>query len=306
MDASACACGATNPRFFSSTSLNLRASDGVTSPRAIWKRKIAAAADDDAAPRTMAGAEAQMPFIRNLASSDRKLRTQSLAALQTYLSTRTGLAATEARKLWTGLYYALWMTDGPRPQQALASDLARLPLDAPGACAVPLATGFWDVMSRQWASIDALRMDKFLLLVRRAFAAQVRFARREGWFGPRVEQMLELWRRRAFDADDEDGAPLGLRLHVLDLWVDELDRERALGRDEDEDDDDDAAAARDRWVREVGDMVDALRASPVKSVRNRASESYADERLPWGARRSDDEGHGEVGLEDEAWDGIED
>ncbi|KAG8417390.1 hypothetical protein J3458_004899 [Metarhizium acridum] len=254
----------------------------------------------------MAAAESQMPFIKNLASSDRKLRTQSLAALQTYLSSRTGLPAADALKLWTGLYYALWMTDRPRPQQALAADLANLVLDVPAACAVPFASGFWGVLSRQWASIDALRMDKFLLLVRRAFAAQVRFARGRGWAGEQVEQMLDVWRRLAFDADDEDGVSLGLRLHVLDLWVDELEREKALGAAGDgDDDDDDDAAAREEWVRRVGDMVDALRASPVKSVRNRASESYADERLPWGTRESGDEKE-QGGEEDEDWGGFED
>ncbi|KID96366.1 nucleolar protein NOP52 variant, partial [Metarhizium majus ARSEF 297] len=238
--------------------------------------------------------------------TDRKLRTQSLATLQTYLSSRTGLPAADAVKLWTGLYYALWMTDRPRPQQALAADLANLVLDVPAACAAPLASGFWSVLSQQWASIDALRMDKFLLLVRRAFAAQVRFARGRAWAGEQVDRMLDVWRRLAFDADDEDGVSLGLRLHVLDLWVDELEREKALGSAGDGDDD----AARDEWVRRVGDMVDALRASPVKSVRNRASESYADERLPWGTRESDGEGQGEDEDEDEdedeGWGGIED
>ncbi|KFG79298.1 nucleolar protein NOP52 variant [Metarhizium anisopliae] len=258
----------------------------------------------------MAAAEAQMPFIKNLASSDRKLRTQSLATLQTYLSSRTGLPAADALKLWTGLYYALWMTDRPRPQQALAADLANLVLDVPAACAPPLASGFWSVLSRQWASIDALRMDKFLLLVRRAFAAQVRFARGRAWAGEQVDRMLDVWRRLAFDADDEDGVSLGLRLHVLDLWVDELEREKALGLagDGEDEEEDDVVAARDEWVRRIGDMVDALRASPVKSVRNRASESYADERLPWGTRESDGEGQGEDEDEDEdeGWGGIED
>ncbi|OAA35298.1 nucleolar protein NOP52 variant [Metarhizium rileyi] len=245
----------------------------------------------------MAGAEAQMPFIKNLASSDRKLRTQSLASLQTYLLSRTALPATDAQKLWTGLYYALWMTDRPRPQQALASDLADLLVQTP-RCAVPLAAGFWAVLSRQWPSIDALRMDKFLLLVRRVFAAQVRCAREQRWRGEQVELMLGVLRRLAFDADDEEGVSLGLRLHVLDLWVDELEREKALDGDACDDDE-----PREEWVRKMGDMVDALRASPVKSVRNRASESYADQRLPWGVRGSDDEEDDDA---DEGWVGIED
>lgn len=93
--------------------------------------------------------------------------------------------------------------------------------------------------------------------------------------------------------------PLGLRLHVLDLWVDELEKEGVLEKDE-------------KMVQDVGALVDNLRKSPVKAVRDRARESYEDSRLPWGVEKEDDEEEDEGGDDEEneddedAWGGIDD
>ncbi|GJN83169.1 hypothetical protein PLIIFM63780_006717 [Purpureocillium lilacinum] len=294
---------------------------------------MAAAADAKAA---------QMPFIKNLASSDRKLRTQSLSALQSFLSACPPLAGAEAAKLWTGLYYALWMTDRPRPQQALAADLAALLLTSlrDPRCAAPWLRGFWAVLSAQWPRVDALRMDKFLLLVRRVFAAQLRWVRERGYCDPAapadakhegkeeeeeeereykegrdpVEDVMRVLEQCTFDVDEEFRTALGLRLHVLDLWVDELEREGCLtpltsAADANKD------ARRAAFVARIGDMVERLRRSPVKSVRARAQESYDDERLPWGtpadAEDDEDEDMGDAGDDDDddsedGWGGIKD
>ncbi|KAG6028638.1 hypothetical protein E4U41_000626 [Claviceps citrina] len=256
---------------------------------------------------------AQMPFIKNLASSDRKLRTQSLATLQTFLSTKPSLSLPEALKLWTGLYYALWMTDRPRAQQALAAELAALPSGLPPSSREPFLRAFWQVLSRQWTQIDALRMDKFLLLVRRVFAAHVRCARESRWRGRDAEAVLDVLEQECFDVR-ERGVSLGLRLHVLDLWVDELERERALGDHHeaggtgDQDEDETSRAA---FVRRMGDAVEGLRASPVRSVRARAAESCADGRLPWGgkgkgAAEEEEEEDDDDDDDEDGWGGIED
>lgn len=229
--------------------------------------------------------------------TDRKLRTESLSSLQSFLSSRSSLPDADALRLWTGLYYALWMTDRPRPQQALASDLANLVFDLRAPCVVPFLRGFWAVLSKQWPHIDALRMDKFLLLVRRVFSAQVRWVRERKWKGKEVAGLLEVFKADCFDAEDENKVALGLRLHVLDLWVDELEQEKALEDDENSD--------RLAFVKSIGEIVEVLRRSPVKAVRQRANDSYDDERLPWGTKGSDDDDE-DMDGDDDGWGGIED
>ncbi|PTB67717.1 hypothetical protein BBK36DRAFT_1197674 [Trichoderma citrinoviride] len=234
----------------------------------------------------------QMPFIKNLASSDRKARTESLASLQSFLSSRPSLAPLDARKLWTGLYYALWMTDRPRPQQALAADLANLVHGLRDPCVETWCAAFWSVLGTQWPHIEALRLDKFLLLVRRVFAAHLRVVRergyKEGGDDDVVEGVKRVFAGWCFDKEDEQRVALGLRLHVLDVWVDELEREGVLA---------DAAAEGNegarRFVEFVGELVEGLKRCPVKSVRQRAADSYDDERLPWVEKKDGGEEEGE-------------
>lgn len=232
--------------------------------------------------------------------ADRKLRTASLESLQTFIGSRKDIAFVDACKLWKGLYYALWMTDRPQPQQALARALAELLFRLPASAAIPWLQGFWAVLAMQWTDIDVLRMDKFLYLVRRVFAAQIRWATQSEFKGDAVDALLrDVLATWCFDPEcDLRRMPVGLRLHVLDLWVDELEREGALEADTD------AARA---FVRKIGDMVEVLRTCPVKPARERAQESYDDARLPWGTAKDSDEeeGEGEEGS-DEEWGGLDD
>ncbi|KAI6777906.1 Ribosomal RNA-processing protein-like protein [Emericellopsis cladophorae] len=232
----------------------------------------------------MAPPEAQMPFIKNLASSDRKLRTASLESLQLFLSTRSALTVADASKLWKGLYYAHWMSDRPLPQQRLANELAALADALPNAaCLAPWFDGFWTVLGQEWPMIDKLRLDKFLLLVRRVFAVQLRCARKHG---DDVERTLQDW---PFEASgDLRKVPLGLRLHIMDIWVDELERAELLAPEHGE------------FVARIGVMVEGLKHCPIKQVRERARESHDDPRLPWGVEKEVDED------EDEEWGGLDD
>ena len=285
------------------------------------------------------GQEAETPFIKNLASSgpssslssppnppppppprlkstdtsrtDRKLRESSLASLRAFLSAqRRPLPPLAARKLWKGLYYALYMTDRPAAQARFAADLASLlpgpsspspsskPEEAEAARAAWYA-GFWDVLGERWPHVDALRMDKFMLLVRRVLAAQLSAAAAAASPGDGAGAIEAVLAEYPLEAEgDLRACPLGLRLHVLDIWVDELERAGLLG-----------AAENEPLVRRLGDAVGALRSCRVKQVRERAAESLADSRLPW----NDDEeesNEGEEGAgqksDDDEWGGIDD
>lgn len=290
-------------------------------------------------------------------SADRRLRTESLDALRAFLAGRRAVSAADARRLWTGLFYALWMTDRPRPQQALAAALADLVFelrprrgggddDDEAAAAESVGAwlrAFWAVLSAQWPRIDRLRLDKFLLLARRGLAAHVRYARERAAWRPRpgaADDVVAVLADAVFDACEAGaarpygaGVALGLRLHALDVWVDELVREGALavpasppsspaaaaadaGSADDSPEDPDDAAARAAFVARLGTVVEALRTScPVRSVRARARESYADPRLPWAAAAAaaaDDDDDDvpdapdEDGDDGDGWGGIED
>lgn len=306
---------------------------------------------------------------------DRKIRTAALTSLRTFLSapqTSSRLTTLDVLKLWKGLFYALWMCDMPIPQQQLCAELSA-PLLAvlPDAAVLPWLRGFWATMAREWTTgIDVLRMEKFLLLVRRVLSAGLAWMRaredeiearrrplrsptkkRGGaaagrkrtadggekedvpapprWNVERVEAMLELladWPLRPdeetceVEGDVEDSelmpkfVPTGLKLHVLDIWVDEAERVGLVEKEKEDDDKKEKKSAEQAPVKADSDtlpgrevlerinaLVEKLRAETLsKAVRIRSKESLADDRLPWIKTE------GEEGGEDGEWGGLDD
>ncbi|KAI1275274.1 nucleolar protein,Nop52-domain-containing protein [Xylaria sp. FL0933] len=286
----------------------------------------------------MAAHESNMPFIRNLASSDRKTRTAALESLRTFLSasaTSSRLSRLDNLKLWKGLYYSLWMCDRPLPQQNLCAELAAL-LDAlPDAAVAPWLAAFWETLGREWTGIDVLRLEKFMLLVRRVLGAGLawvcdvlpkvseerqRESKSNGGEGEGEEQRKKTKedrrRRDRIDAllenlgswpleteDNLSRVPVGLRLHVLDIWVDEAEKLGLLDVEK-------TGEAGRQFLDRLGLLVEAQTRSTCKPVRQRAKEVLADDRLPWNA---DEGGDGEVGKsirngsgDKDSWDGFED
>lgn len=92
------------------------------------------------------------------------------------------------------------------------------------------ATAFWETVCREWASIDQWRMNKVLSLIRftlrELFSVSLQAVindRSDSQSSlptliPRQVQILEAWPL----SPRERKVPDGLRLHVLDIWVDEL------------------------------------------------------------------------------------
>ncbi|KAK1998131.1 nucleolar protein,Nop52 [Colletotrichum falcatum] len=259
----------------------------------------------------MASQEQNMPFIKNLASSDRKIRTQALTSLQTFLGSHRALSRLDALKLWKGLFYAMWMCDRPVPQQNLAAELASLTACLRDDDVPSWLSAFWETVARQWTDIDVLRMEKFLLLVRRAFASGLRWARADGAYPPaRADALLAVCAEFPFELEgDLRKVPVGLRLHALDIWVDELERLGMLGgdgadADAEADAHDDKAVA---FARRLSQLVEPLKKSSVKTVRAKAAEALEDERLPWVGGKSDEATMASAGGggDDDEWGGID-
>ncbi|KAI0594543.1 nucleolar protein,Nop52-domain-containing protein [Biscogniauxia sp. FL1348] len=324
---------------------------------------------------------ASMPFIKNLASSDRKIRDSALSTLRAFLSgSRRQLSTTDNLKLWKGLFYSLWMCDRALPQQQLCADLAGLTRALPDEAAVaPWLAAFWATVAREWTTgIDVLRMEKFLLLVRRVFAASLEWVllqpgggssssrghsggrepggkknknnnyndnnksgerngnkKRDAATGSRngneeafdrAGAMLDVFADWPLErTGDLAKVPVGLRLHVLDIWVDEAEKLGLLETDDDdasEDDDEQDGEEEKEKKREflgrIRELVEVQTKSACKPVRARAKESLADERLPWNRSDEEDGGDGDVemttttttvgggGAPGDSWDGFED
>jgi ribosomal RNA-processing protein 1 len=160
------------------------------------------------------------------------------------------------------------MSDRPRPQQALANSLAELVSILPQTTTIPFLRAYWQTMQREWTNIDVLRMEKFLLLTRRYLGATFTLLQNGKWDKELVKQHMELLEEIPCNVENMK-IPNGMRYHVIDIYVDELERAGALAEGED-------------VPLEL--LLDPLRklvkGSPTKSVRAKSKEALAVERLP--------------------------
>ncbi|KAL3427974.1 Ribosomal RNA-processing protein 1-like protein [Phlyctema vagabunda] len=229
----------------------------------------------------------QTSFVKQLAANDRPTRDKALQSLRTYLSGRRDLPALELLKLWKGLFYCMWMSDRPRTQQQLANDLAALVSVLPSATVIPFLRAFWLTMQREWTNIDVLRMEKFLLLTRRYLGASFEVLKQGKWEGALVKEHLDLLQEIPCNVDDMK-VPNGMRFHVIDIYIDELEKSGAVEEDP------------ETLQTLLGPLRKLAKDSPTKPVRTKSKEALADERLPGNEKPEVEE------VEEEGWGGIQD
>lgn len=245
--------------------------------------------------------------------ADRRIREKAVSSLETYLSSQRDLDRLTALKLWKGLFYAMWMCDKPLPQQRLCDTIGGLFASLPGALPsssvrknkddiVPIwFAAAWEVICAQWTEIDVLRMEKFLLMVRRVFAGHLRWVEQHDWAAEQRGRVVEVFSKWPFESEgDVARVPLGLRLHALDIWVDELEKVGML--------EEDAGDAGVFLVELKEKVIEPLTSCPVKGVRLSSREELEDERLPWNqGKTTEGEDQGEKADEDDdEWGGIDD
>ncbi|KAF8865500.1 hypothetical protein BDZ45DRAFT_580148 [Acephala macrosclerotiorum] len=232
----------------------------------------------------------QTPFVKQLAANDRPTRDAALHSLRTFLSAKRSLPELELLKLWKGLFYCLWMSDRPKPQAALAQELANLVQVLPSIPEkIAFLNAFWKTMQREWTNIDVLRMEKFLLVVRRYLAATFLVMKDEGWEEGVVGEVITTLEEVPCEVEDVR-VPNGLRFHVIDIYIDELERAGVL--------EEGSEALVESLLRPLRGLA---KRSPNKVVRTKAKEALEDERLPGNQKTEVEEKEDEDG-----WAGIED
>lgn len=124
------------------------------------------------------------------------------------------------------------------------------------------------------------------MLVRRYVGASFEQLKKGGWQEDEVREMKELWEEVPLNVEDLR-IPNGIRFHVLDLWIDELEKVGVLEE------------GNERLLESLLEPVRNLaKDSPTKAVRKKAKEALGDERLPGNEKVEEEK------VED-GWGGIE-
>ena len=151
----------------------------------------------------------------------------------------------------------------------LINTLASILSYTPTSNIIPFITAFWTTMTREWHSIDRLRLDKYLTLIRCFIKENFARTARDSWADNQLtKDCMEVLATGPLDPENRK-VPDGLRFHILDVYLDELEKV-----DEDEDAPLDILLSPVVAVKEKGLS---------KELKRRAGGVLADERLKtWG------------------------
>lgn len=166
-------------------------------------------------------------FAQKLAGNEKRIRDRAVKKLKKWLYARSSsvkfqFTKEEILKLWKGLFYCMWMSDKPLIQEELAKTLSEMihcfnKRDA----ALLFIQEFYETVNREWPRLDYLRMDKFMMFVRRFLHQTFEFLHKSGWDEELKEKVLEILNTAVINPKKED-ACMGFQMHFADIYVEEL------------------------------------------------------------------------------------
>nr|CAB3265795.1 ribosomal RNA processing protein 1 homolog [Phallusia mammillata] len=186
---------------------------------------------EDSAMQIAGSVEAK--FAQRLAANEKKRRDRAFKKLKQYLMARSarpdgGFVRDELIKIWKGLFYCMWMSDKPLIQEELAKGIAGiLPQLRNMKTSMMYFDTFLETMHREWRGIDRLRMDKFYLLCRFLLQNMFQCLKDNQWEKGLIEWATGILKSVPLSAlapgpSKTTGPPLGLRYHIIDIYLEEL------------------------------------------------------------------------------------
>ncbi|GIM10240.1 hypothetical protein Vretimale_13972 [Volvox reticuliferus] len=160
-------------------------------------------------------------FARALASTDFQTREKGLHALKTWMLRKTDVNESDMMKIWKGLFYCFWHSDKAPVQAELAERLAAVLTQLPEQSAYLFFTAFMSTMRREWFGIDRLRMDKFLMLIRKFIHHMLVRLKASKWHADLVQRYAGYLHHHVVLPGDNVLAA-GLAYHCGDVLLDEL------------------------------------------------------------------------------------
>ncbi|EER13748.1 nnp-1 protein, putative [Perkinsus marinus ATCC 50983] len=123
-------------------------------------------------PKEKLDLQQPLDFGKKLSHTDATVRVKGFKMLAKWLGSHWKvLDENDARKLWRGLWFVLWMADGRGVQQNTAAQMVQLSrVFTDEAAYVLWWKAFWFTVNEQWEKLDKHRINKYQLLLRIALA----------------------------------------------------------------------------------------------------------------------------------------
>merc|ERR1719309_793591 len=119
----------------------------------------------------------------------------------------------------------MWMSDKPLVQEQLADSIGKLIL-----CFGHLDASYlfidcaFSTLTREWNGLDRLRIDKFMVLVRRLLRYSFALMKKNNWDPKVVSDVTEVFNKSVTSVDSKSKSyvSVSIRFHIADLYCEEL------------------------------------------------------------------------------------
>ncbi|GAB5363516.1 hypothetical protein AAMO2058_000889800 [Amorphochlora amoebiformis] len=171
----------------------------------------------------MSGAEKDphRNLARLLAHNKKAVRDNTVRKLGEWLARRKCISHMDLLKIWKGLFYCFWMSDKRSVQKELSENISKLieSMSNPRLCAYLQAT--FETLGREWGGIDALRMDKFMMLVRDILYQILMYLKKSNFELSVIKAVTNVFSTSLFLVESKVDNR-GLCLHSTEIFIDEL------------------------------------------------------------------------------------
>ncbi|XP_006601411.1 ribosomal RNA processing protein 1 homolog B [Glycine max] len=163
-------------------------------------------------------------LVKQLACCKRTTRDKSLRLLlKSWLPSQSQpLSDDDAKKLWKGLFYCMWHSDKPLVQSDLVDRLSSLLLSLHLSVSLQYFSTFLLTMRREWSGIDALRLDKFYLLIRRFVSKFFSLMKTNSWDLQLVHRLINVLDENTLSSLENKSHGNGVNYHIATVFLEEL------------------------------------------------------------------------------------
>uniref|UniRef100_A0A0G4I4F8 Uncharacterized protein n=1 Tax=Chromera velia CCMP2878 TaxID=1169474 RepID=A0A0G4I4F8_9ALVE len=128
------------------------------------------------------GADLTRAPLRALAhSSEEATRVDAVSAMHKWLKRHPNLDLLDYMKLWKGLWFSFWHADKKAFQTIFAVKIVKLLEAIPEENQTTWMGAFWMTAQKNWTTLDRVRLDKYLLLVRIFLAETFAILKKKKW-----------------------------------------------------------------------------------------------------------------------------
>ncbi|XP_056641334.1 ribosomal RNA processing protein 1 homolog [Diorhabda sublineata] len=161
-------------------------------------------------------------IIKILAGNDPKARDKALKNLNKWFlqrSKKMPYTESDFERIWKGLFYCMWMSDKPLIQEECAEKISKLVHFPDLPTSILFFKAGMYILGSEWSSIDQLRLDKFLMLVRRLLRQILRALQQHSFTDKNVQRFNDAILETVLN---KNKTPVGLFMHFNEIFMEEL------------------------------------------------------------------------------------